>query len=204
VGAACAHWRAKAMDRALSGLTLTVMAMPGFWLGLLAISLFAVRLGWLPAGGRLDAAHPGGLWDHIRHLLMPAGILGLVLGARWSRYMRAALTEVAQAAPLKVARSRGLPPWRLLWRHTLWPALPTLANVVAVEAPGLFAGALLTETVFGWPGMGRLFHDGLQRRDEPRLLAILLLTSVLIVAFNLLADLSHQLLDPRLKIHGRA
>jgi peptide/nickel transport system permease protein len=204
LGGLCALRAGRGLDRALSGLSLGAMSLPSFWLGLLAILFFAVQLQWFPAGGRTSPGGAGGWADHLWHLVLPAGVLAAGAGARWSRYVRSSMRESLGSQAWKTASSRGLPFPLLLWRYGLLPSLPPVVTVIALEAPALFAGALITETVFGWPGVGRLFQDGLERRDEPRLMAILLLTSALIVSFNLAGEMIHRYLDPRVRIGGTA
>jgi len=203
IGAAAASRRGGALDRTLSAAAVALLSVPTFWLALLLISLFAVRLGWLPAGGRESAAGDGGLLDHIAHLLLPAVALAAACAARWSLIARASFADVLAGEAWRAAHAKGLAREALWWRHAALPALPPVITVAAMEGSALLGGALVTETVFGWPGIGRLFHEGLGRRDDPRLMGILVLTAVLIVAANLAADLLHGWLDPRVR-DGRA
>jgi peptide/nickel transport system permease protein len=176
------------------------LSIPTFWFGLMVIYLFAVRLEWIPSGGRQTLGEPFSLADRLHHLVAPACVLGFVLVATWSRYTRAAMLEVIGQDFVRVARAKGLSERRVLITHALRNALVPLVTLAGIQLPLLFGGALVTESVFTWPGMGRLMVDSLSYRDYPVMMGILFITAVLVIIFNLLADLLSALLDPRIRM----
>jgi peptide/nickel transport system permease protein len=173
------------------------LAMPVFWFGLMLQLLFAVQLGWLPSAGMYDP-QGGGVFDLLRHLLLPALTIALGSIAGWSRYVRSSTLEQMSQDYVRSARAKGVPEQRVMVRHVLRNSLIPLVTVVGIDVPLYLTGAVLTETVFSWPGMGRLFYDALTVRDYPVLMGILVLGAVLIVLGNLIADLIYGLLDPRI------
>jgi peptide/nickel transport system permease protein len=140
--------------------------------------------------------------DHLRHLVLPTMVLSLVFIANWSRYMRETLSDVLDKDYVTVAKGKGLAPTTLILRHALRNALAPVLTVVAVSLPVLFTGSVVVETVFSWPGMGRLFYEGLLRQDYTRLMGIVVVSSVLVAVFNLLADWVYGILDPRIRYAG--
>ena len=187
------------LDTFLTVASLLVVSIPVFWSGLMAMMLFSVHWGWLPSAGRFTIGVPFSLLDHLRHLVLPSAVLSLVFIATWSRYLRATLQEVLEQDFIDVARAKGLSKTVVVFRHGLRNALAPVLTVVALNLPMLFAGAVIVETVFSWPGMGRLFYDGLNRMDYSRLMAIVFITSLLIAIMNLIVDLVYALLDPRIR-----
>ena len=174
------------------------ISLPVFWLGLVAQLVFAVALRWLPSSGRVTF-EDAGFTDRFRHLVLPALVLATVHVAAWTRYLAASLDGGRSAPWLRAARSRGVPRWSLLAHHALRPALLPFVTVVLLDAALLVSGAVVTESVFAWPGLGGLFAEGLARRDYALLMAFLMLTSTAIVALNLLADVAYRWIDPRLR-----
>lgn len=195
---ALALWRARRGRGAgvVEWLATAGISLPVFWFGLVAQLVFAVALHWLPSSGRMtyDGA---GLADRLRHLALPALVLAVVHVAAWTRYLGASLDGVLGAPWLRAARSRGVPAGTLLSRHALRPALLPFVTVVLLDAALLVSGAVVTESVFAWPGLGGLFAEALARRDYALLMAFLMLTSTAIVSLNLVADLAYRWLDPR-------
>jgi peptide/nickel transport system permease protein len=187
------------LDSTLTVFSLGLLAVPVFWSGLMAISLFAVKLRWLPAGGMLTLGAPPTLFDHLRHLVLPSVVLSLVLMAGWSRYLRDSLRDAMSKPHIDVARAKGLSRMTVVMKHALLNALAPFVAVVALNLPLLFTGAVITETVFSWPGIGRLFYEGLLRLDYTRLMAIVFIASILIAVFKLIADIVHGILDPRIR-----
>jgi peptide/nickel transport system permease protein len=176
------------------------LSIPTFWFGLMVIFLFAERLGWIPSGGRESLGQPFSLGDRLHHLIAPAAVLGLVLVATWSRYTRAAMLEVINQDYVRTARAKGLTEGRVIAGHAFRNALSPLITLGGIQLPLLFGGALVTESVFTWPGMGRLFVDSLGYRDYPVLMGVLFLTAFLVIAFNLLADVAVAVVDPRVRL----
>ena len=175
------------------------LAMPVFWFGLMLQILFAVQLGWLPSAG-MTSPLGGGLLDVARHLALPAFTIAIGSIAGWSRYIRSSTVEQLQQDYVRTARAKGIEENRVVAGHVLRNALIPFVTVVAIDVPLYLTGSVLTETVFSWPGMGRLFYDSLTVRDYPVLMGILILGAVLIVLGNLLADLLYGLLDPRISL----
>jgi peptide/nickel transport system permease protein len=173
------------------------ISLPGFWFGLLLQMIFAVGLGWLPSAGR---ATPGGgdVVDHLQHLVLPTTVLAIVLASGWSRYLRGAMVETLSLPFIVAARARGLPARRLVLRHALRHALGPLLAVLTVDAALLVSGAVVTESVFAWPGLGSLFTEAIARRDYTVLMALLMLAGSAVVAFNIVADFAHAMIDPRM------
>ena len=189
--------RGTRVDRTLSGLAAVGVSLPAFWLGLMLQLTFAIGLGWLPSAGR---AAEGSLGARLSFLVMPAAVLAFVHAAAWMRYLRASMVEVLSATFVTAAGARGLPARTRLLRHALPNALAPVATVVLLDAALLVPGAVVTESVFAWPGVGSLFTEALGRRDYAVLMALLMASSVAVIAFNLLADLLHAWLDPRVRV----
>jgi peptide/nickel transport system permease protein len=202
LGVVMAHWAGRWPDRVLSVLALLFYSTPGFWLGLLAIVLFSVRLGWLPSGGNITVGAQqhgfAGLADVARHVLLPATTLATFFVAVYARLTRAAMLEVLQQDFVRTAHAKGLHPWRVTVRHVLRNALVPLTTVAGMHFGALLGGAAVTETVFSWPGLGRLALDAVLARDFSVLLGVLLLSSLLVIAANIVVDLLQAWLDPRI------
>jgi len=198
-GIASAASRGTWLDRWVSAAAIAGISLPAFWFGLLLQLVFAIGLGWLPSSGRTT---PGGgdLVDHIRHLLLPAAVLAVVQAASWSRYLRGSMVEVLAQPFVAAARARGVPPPRILFRHALRNAAGPVIAVVMIDAALIVSGAVVTESVFAWPGLGSLFTEALARRDYAVLMALLMLTSSAIIVLNVAADAAHAALDPRVTL----
>jgi peptide/nickel transport system permease protein len=184
-------------DNVTSFLSYFGLAMPVFWFGLMLQLLFAVRLGWLPSAG-MYSPDGGSMQDLLRHLALPALTIAIGSIAGWSRYVRSSTLEQLSQDYVRSARSKGLTERRVMTGHVLRNSLIPLVTVVGIDVPLYLTGAVLTETVFSWPGMGRLFFDALTVRDYPVLMGILVLGAILIIVGNLIADLIYGLLDPRI------
>lgn len=201
LGTVMAHWAGKWPDRVLSVLALLLYSTPGFWIGLLTIVLFAVRLGWLPSGGNvtIGASLHGYAYvvDVAKHVLLPAATLATFFVAIYARITRAAMIEVQRLDFVRTAQAKGLHPWRVTVRHVLRNALMPLTTLVGLHFGTLLGGAAVTETVFSWPGLGRLALDAVLARDFSVLLGVLLLSSLLVIIANVLVDLLQAWLDPR-------
>lgn len=198
-GAASASRRGGFVDDLLSALSAAGMSMPVFWLGIVAIYVFSVRLGVLPSGGR-ETIGAAGAADRLRHLALPAVVLASGFAASWSRYVRAQLLEVMSGEFVRTARAKGLGEGTVLWKHALRPSLLPVLTVMVLHLPALFTGAVITETVFSWPGMGRLFYEGLARHDYPRVLGVVVVASFLVILANLLGDVLNAAVDPRISL----
>ena len=186
----------RTFDRITSPLAIAGISLPVFWFGLVLQLVFALRLGWFPTSGR-SSFGAGDLGDQLAHLVLPAVLLAVVQAAAWSRYLRRAMLEVLGRPFVRAARARGIPEWRVLLRHALPSALPAFVTVVLLDAAMMASGAVVTESVFAWPGVGSLFTEALVKRDYTVLMAFLMCGSVAVVALNLVADLAVLALDPR-------
>lgn len=196
-GVAAGLRRGRALDEIVSVASAAGMAAPVFWLGVVAIWIFSLRLGLLPSGGR-ESIGGGGLLDHLRHLALPAATLATGFGATWALYVRAQVSEAARGDFVRTARAKGLSERAVVWKHVLRPSLLPLATAVVLQAPAFFTGAVITETVFAWPGMGRLFYEALSRRDYPLVLGVMVVASFLVILCNLAGDLLNAAIDPRI------
>ena len=186
-------------DHVVTGATFAFLSTPTFWLGLLLIIVFGLQLRLLPLGGIDTPGQPFNLFDRLRHLVLPVATIALVQLGSHVRYLRASMLETINQDYMRTARSKGLGERAIVLRHALKNAAIPLVTVVALDVPELFAGALVTEQIFGWPGMGRLFWDAATRFDYPVLMGILTVSSALIVLANLFADVVYGYLDPRIR-----
>jgi peptide/nickel transport system permease protein len=182
--------RGKTADRTTSVLTLLGLSVPNFALGPLLILLFSVELGWLPVSGR------GGL----AHLILPAATLGAALAAIMTRMVRGSMLEELSSDYVRTARSKGLRETSVLFRHAFPNALIPIVTVVGLQFGTLLAGAIVTETIFSWPGVGRLAVQAIQSRDYPLLQGCILTIAISYVLVNLLTDLVYALVDPRVRL----
>lgn len=187
-----------ALDVAGTGISFLGLAMPVFWFGLILQLVFSVKLGWLPVSGT-QTVGASSLADHLAHLVLPAVVLSFRYVAGWSRYLRSSLLGAIRTDYVRTARSKGLPERQVIAGHALRNALIPVVSVMALNAADLFSGAVITETVFAWPGIGRLFVQAMFARDYPLLMGILLMGALMVILFNLLADLIYGLLDPRIR-----
>ena len=193
--------KGKAFDNVTSVTTFLGISMPAFWFGMILQLIFAVQLKWLPSATRVSTsgAGAGGFWDVVRHLIMPAIVLSLIYIASWARYTRSNFIEVMNQDYIRTARAKGMREKTVLFIHALRNAMIPLVTVVMLDIPAIFSGAVVTETVFAWPGMGYFFNDSLSKQDYPVLMGILMINAVLVILSNLIADILYAVLDPRIK-----
>ncbi len=191
-------------DRLLSVLALLLYSTPSFWLGLMSVVLFSVHLGWLPTGGSASIGANLTGWDSVldrlRHLVLPALAMSGFYIAIFSRLTRASMLEVSRQDFVRTAVAKGLHPLRVACRHVLRNALIPVTTVAGMHFGTLLGGAVVVETVFSWPGLGRLAFESVMARDYTVLLGILLLSSLLVILANMLVDLLHAWLDPRIQL----
>jgi peptide/nickel transport system permease protein len=201
VGSVMAAWAGRWPDRILSVVVLLFYSMPGFWVGLMAIVLFSVKLGWLPSDGDMTVGAGLSGWamiaDRLRHLVLPALALASFFVAVYARLTRASMLEVQRQDFMRTAQAKGLHPFLIQLRHALRNALVPVTTVAGMHLGNLLGGAVVVETLFGWPGMGRLTLEAVLARDFSTLLGVLLLSSFLVIVANMLIDLLHAWLDPR-------
>jgi peptide/nickel transport system permease protein len=209
LGLAIGVWQAVHRDRrweaAVTVITLFFYSLPTFWLGLILLLLFGERLHWFPVGGIVDPATHDALsfgsavLDRLRHLVLPATTLGLIGAAGTARFQRPAMLAVLGQDYVRTARAKGISGAAVVWRHAVRNALLPWITLLGLALPSLLTGAVLVETVFAWPGMGKLAADAIATRDYPVVTATTLLASALVVAGSLVADLLYRAADPRLR-----
>jgi peptide/nickel transport system permease protein len=187
-------------DYAATTLSFLGYSLPTFWFGIMLMMVFAANLHWLPAGGMHSLGQEGDWLDGLAYLVLPVTVLSIVSVASWSRFMRSSMLEVLRMDYIRTARAKGLGERLVIARHALRNALIPVVTVVMMAMPGLFGGAVMTETIFSWPGIGRLFFDSMGKSDYPVMMGILLISAGLVVLFNLLADLLYALVDPRIQL----
>ena len=190
------------VDRVVGGLAFVAMAVPTFWLAIAAIFTFAIAFPLFPAGGATTAGEAGGWIDRLRHLVMPAVVLAAVTTAELLRYMRSSAQTALQQPFVRVARGKGLRERTVAWRHVLRTALIPVVTALGIQLPRLIGGAAITETVFAWPGLGRLGVQAALGRDYPLVMAITLFVSAAVVVVNLLMDVVYLWIDPRIRLEA--
>jgi peptide/nickel transport system permease protein len=192
-------------DRLSSGILLTLYSLPDFWGALMAMLIFAFWWPILPAGGMVEpVVHAymtpaAATLDRLRHLVLPVGSLTLMIMAGITRYQRAAMLEILPADHVRTARAMGLSETRVIWRHAFRTALAPIITLLGVMLPALLGGALFVEKVFQWPGMGLAAATAISGRDYDVVVATVIIGSVMVVVGNLVADLLHAALDPRVR-----
>ena len=186
------------MDHLGTAFSFGGIAMPVFWFALILQLVFGVWLGWLPVSGTRTVGVDS-MVDHLKHLVLPATVLSLHYVAGWSRYLRSSMLEVLRTDFVRTARAKGLAERVVVGGHALRNAMIPVVSVMALNLSGLFSGAVITETIFAWPGIGRMFVQAMFSRDYPLLMGILLLGSTMVVVFNLIADILYGVLDPRIR-----
>ena len=204
VGAIQAHRQGSRTDTALSVITVTLFAVPGFWLGLMLVMLFTYWARVLPAFGAagLDADFLTGwarIVDGLRHMALPLATLTLIGIGGSARFIRGAMMDLSAQPFVTTAHAKGLSPWRVTWRHTLRNALTPVVTLLGLSLPTLFSGAILVEAVFAWPGVGRVLVEAVQARDYPVVMAATTVSAGLVVVGNALADILAAWLDPRVR-----
>lgn len=203
LGVTAARRPGSGLDAASTGVSLAGYSIPDFWLAQLLVLLFAVALGWLPAQGirsvREEYTGVAAVVDVLRHLTLPAVALSFRYMALISRLTRASMLEAMSQDFILAARARGVPERLVLLQHGLRNAALPVVTVIGYNFAFVLAGSALVETVFGWPGVGRLLYDAILQRDTPVLLGILLMVSLTVVVVNLLVDMLYAVLDPRVR-----
>jgi peptide/nickel transport system permease protein len=187
------------VDHTTTVVSFAGISLPVFWVGLLLQLIFAVGLGWLPSAGRTSFGD-GSILDRLSHIIMPAIVLAALHAAAWSRFLRSSMGDAVRQRFVLAARARGIPEKRVIWRHALRTALLPFVTVVTMDAAIMVTGAVITESVFAWPGLGSLFTEALARRDYTVLMAFLMMTSGAVVFLNLAADVLYSALDPRVRV----
>lgn len=199
LGIIAALRRNTVVDYGTSLLSLLVISIPPFFVALIGIFIFGIGLGWVPTSG-MNSIGKTDFWDSVHHLILPAGILGLSLAGPYMRYARSSMLDVLSQDYMTTARSKGLAPSRVVIRHGLHNALIPLVTVVALQIPVMFAGAVIMEQLFTWPGIGRMALDAILTRNYPILLGFVMIVAVLVLTCNLIADVLYAIIDPRIRI----
>ena len=204
IGILSATRRNSLFDRATTVFVFIGFATPSFWLALLMMEWFGVRLGWLPIAGLKSLDYDylgfgGRFLDQVRHLLLPVFISAFGGLAGFSRYMRSNMLEVIRQDYILTARAKGLSERAVIYRHALRNALLPVITILGLSVPGLIGGSVIFETIFAIPGMGKLFYDGVMMRDYPLIMGVLVIGAILTLVGNLLADLGYALADPRIR-----
>ncbi len=200
LGTISAVYRYSWLDYVATFVAFVGVSIPVFWLGILLIIVFSVTLGWLPSAGMVTIGTTFSLRDLLAHLVMPAVVLATFPLAQLTRYVRASMVDALAQDYIRTARAKGLPELTLLGRHALRNALIPMLTVLGVLTPRLLGGAVITETIFAWPGLGRLAVDAAVTRDYPVIMGVTLLVSAFVVVSNLVTDLLYGVVDPRITL----
>jgi peptide/nickel transport system permease protein len=201
LGVVAALYRNGWPDHVVSSVSTLGMSIPNFWLGIVAIIVFAVQLDWLPASGSYTIGQGFSLSDRIAHLMLPAGVLAFSLMPNVVRVTRSALLEVMTSDFVRTARAKGVADHWVLWKHTMRNALVPVIAIVGLLTTVLFSGSVVIESVFGWAGLGRLAIEAANGRDYPVILGVTLLAGAIVVTVNIVVDLLYAAADPRIR-HG--
>ena len=190
-------------DYILTGVTFVAYSVPAFWLGLMLMIAFSVKLGWLPTSGIVNADLAPGSWeatvDRVKHLILPVAVLAISEIIQVQRFMRSSLLEVLRQDYLTTARAKGLSEQAVIGRHALKNALIPVVTIIAVTMPRVVGGSTVVETVFAYPGMGRLLFTSIMGNDYVVAMTVVMIIAVTVVFFNLLADVIYGWLDPRIR-----
>ncbi|MEK7783203.1 MAG: ABC transporter permease [Candidatus Binatota bacterium] len=193
-------------DYLLTALTFMAYSVPAFWLALMMIIVFAVKLGWLPTSGMISPDVTPGTWaatvDWVKHLILPVTVLAMSEIIQVQRYMRSSLLEVLRQDYLTTARAKGLSERTVIGKHALKNALIPVVTIIAITMPRVIGGSTVVETVFGYPGMGRLLYTSIMGNDFVVAMTVVMIIAVTVVLFNLLADILYGWLDPRIRYQG--
>ncbi|AST90592.1 MULTISPECIES: ABC transporter permease [Sutcliffiella] len=175
------------------------LATPNFWIGLMMIMLFSVQLGWMPTGGVATLNAPFSIWDRIHHLIMPALVLATADMAGLTRYTRSSMLEVLRQDYMRTARAKGLKENKVVYKHGLRNGLIPIITIFGLMLPSFIGGSVVVERIFAWPGIGMLFIDSAFQRDYPVIMGLTVISAVLVVIGNLIADILYAVFDPRIE-----
>jgi peptide/nickel transport system permease protein len=204
LGVTAARFVNRPVDGTIAVFALLCYATPTFWIGLMMIVLFSVKLAWLPTGGMMTLGADLGFWGQVadiaRHAVLPASALALFYVAIYTRLMRAAMLEIYGQDYVRTAFAKGLTDRRVAYKHVLRNALLPIVTMAGLQIGSILGGSVLVETVFAWPGLGRLAYEAVFQRDFNLLLGVLIMSSVLVIAVNITVDLLYAWLDPRIEM----
>lgn len=192
------------LDHATTGFSLVMISTPSFVTALILIYLFALNLGWFPAGGMTTVGAEAGLLDQLRHLVLPSTVLGFVFGSEILRYVRASMLDVLNQDYVMTARSKGLRERTVVGIHAFRNALLPLVTLMGLLLPFMVVGAVVTEEVFAWPGMGRLVVRAALQQDPSLMMGIMLVLALAVMVGNLVADVAYGIADPRIRVGTRS
>lgn len=198
LGTISAARRRSGVDHTTTLLSFAGISIPVFWLALLLQLLFSITLGWLPSAG-YETVGDGSFSDRLAHIAMPTAVLTLATVASWSRYIRSGMVDVLNQDYIRTAYAKGLSEVNVIVHHALRNALIPAVTIIALDLASIISGAVITETVFAWPGIGRLFIESMNGRDYPVLMGLMMLGSAALILSNLIADLTYALIDPRIR-----
>lgn len=190
--------RYSTIDMVVTTVSFVGLSMPVFWSGLVLILIFSVRLNWLPGGGMFTPGQPYSLLDRLEHMILPVTALSFPIAGEYTRYVRSSLLDTLGQDYILTAYSKGLRFRSVLVRHALRNSLIPLVTILALQLPWMVSGLVVTESIFTWPGMGRLLWTAALQHDYPMMMAVTVLVAVAVLMFNLLADMVYAFLDPRI------
>ena len=198
VGIFAALRRGTLLDTGVMGLAFLGISVPSFVSGPIFLLVFAFRLGWFPVGG-----YGLGFWDHVQHGLLPAFTMAIIGAATYARIMRSEMIETMQSDYIRTARAKGLHPFQVVMGHGVRNALLPIVTLIGLSFPLLVSGAIITEQIFNWPGMGRLALESIDSLDIPMIMGVVLFAAIFVQVGNLLADIAVAMLDPRVRLGSR-
>jgi peptide/nickel transport system permease protein len=204
LGVAAAYYQGRWQDRFTTVFSFLGFAMPTFWLALMLMLVFGVQLGWLPVSGMFSVGSDylpwhERVWDLLLHLVMPVFVIAFGGLASVSRFARTSMLDVIRQDYIRTARAKGLSEFHVVFRHALPNALIPIVTLIGLTLPALVAGGVIIETIFGWPGMGRLIYEAIMSRNYPVVMGVGVITAFLTLLGNLLADIGYAVLDPRIR-----
>jgi peptide/nickel transport system permease protein len=187
------------LDNVFTAFSFFGISIPAFWFGLIMLKFFGLELKWFPVGGLYTVNHQNDWLDRMWHLILPMIVLSLLQVAQWSRFLRSSLLETLRQDYIRTARAKGQIERTVLFRHAFRNALIPLVTVIALAIPSLFGGAIFTETIFNWPGMGQLLIGAVGALDWPVAMGVVIITAGLTILANFLADVAYVYVDPRIR-----
>lgn len=188
------------VDYFITGTSFLGVSIPNFFLGLFFIYIFAVQLNWLPTGGMYQLGSDGSLPERIRHLILPVIVIATTISANMIRYVRSSMIDIFGENYLRTAKAKGLKPRQIIFKHGIRNAFVPIITIIGTDIPKLIGGAIVTEQIFQWPGLGALTISSIQARDYNVLMAITLLSAVAVLFANLLTDVLYAVADPRIRV----
>lgn len=189
----------KKRDHTLVALSFLGSSVPGFFMALIFIYAFTVKLGWLPSSGMTTAGRPGGFLDIVKHMVMPVSILAISIAGSNIRYVRSAVLEILEKDYVRTAKSKGIGRFLTINKHALRNALLPIITIIGMQIPTLFGGAIIIEQIFSWPGLGLITMNAITNRDYPVIMGVCLLTAIVVLVSNLLTDIVYALVDPTIQ-----